>query len=168
MSTLVVRLHLNGYLAPFICLWQPGYYITLCSLGTMQPVISFWVLCNPFNLFGYYATRLIRFWVLCNPLCCFWVLCNPLYRFLGTMQPVSSYFFLWVLCNPIFGYHETCYFIIRPFIILYYYACYFIATHLFPWYWVLHNPSFHYRVPWLCNIVGYYATCIIIINLLFH
>ena len=69
----------------------------------MQPVISFWVLCNPFNLFGYYATRLIRFWVLCNPLCCFWVLCNPLYRFLGTMQPVSSYFFLWVLCNPILG-----------------------------------------------------------------
>ena len=79
----------------------------------MQPVISFWVLCNPFNLFGYYATRLIRFWVLCNPLnsfsgtmqpdILFSGTMQPVILFLGTMQPVSSYFFLWVLCNPILG-----------------------------------------------------------------
>ena len=56
----------------------------------MQPVISFWVLCNPFNLFGYYATRLI----------CFWGTMQPVILILGTMQPVLSYFFLWVLCNP--------------------------------------------------------------------
>ena len=73
----------------------------------MQPVISFWVLCNPFNLFGYYATRLIRFLGTMQ----------PVMLFLGTMQPVISFFGYYATrfklflplgtMQSIFGYHET-------------------------------------------------------------